>query len=333
MTHSDSRFIPLALTAAATLFLAACGGGGTSVASMSLGDTTGSGGTYAVADGGGLLSGSVVKGPVSGAAVKGFAVAGGTMGAQISSTVTDANGNFTMPMGNYAGPVMLQISGGSYTDEATGKPMTMGPGDLMTAVLPAMTAGANISGVSVTPLTAMAQTMAQHMAGGLTDTNIAAANSAVGNYYMVHDILHTQPINPLVPGSANGATQDMLNYGMTLAAMSQYAHAAGMANSSSFVSAMMNDASDGVIDGKASGTLVTMGGTSTGGTSTGGTSTGGMMTGGSMGSGMMPADAGSAGLGTAMRDFMNSGQNRSGLLAADMSPLMQQLRDGSGQLH
>ena len=154
----------------------------------------------------GTISGSVVKGPVSGATVKAFALTGGTMGSQLSSATTDANGAFTMPMGNYAGPVMLQMSGGTYTDEATGSPMAMGPGDMMTAVLPTIAAGAAVNGVAVTPLTAMAQAMAQRMAGGLTDANIAAANAAVGNYYMVHDILHTQPINPLVPGSAAGAT-------------------------------------------------------------------------------------------------------------------------------
>jgi hypothetical protein len=316
------KLFPLALTAAATLLLAGCGGGGSGVASMSLGDTTGAGMTIG-SDSPGSLSGSVVKGPVGGATVRAFAVNGGAMGAQIASAVTDANGNFTMPMGNYAGALMLQMSGGSYIDEATGAPMPMGNGDMMTAALTTIGAGAGLSGVTVTPLTAMAQVMAQHMVGGLTDANIAAANAAVGNYYMVHDILHTQPINPLVPGSAAGATQDMMNYGITLAAMSQYAHSAGMANSSGFVTAMMNDASDGVIDGKASGTALTLPGAAGGG----------MMGGGGMGGGMMPPDAGGAGLTTAIRDFMNSGQNRSGLSVADMTTLMQRLRDGTGHLH
>ena len=276
------------------------------------------------------MSGNVVKGPVSGAAVNAFAVTGGTMGPQVSSTTTDATGAFTMSMGNYAGPVMLQISGGTYTDEATGAPMAMGPGDIMTAVLPTIAAGATVNGVAVTPLTAMAQAMAQHMAGGLTDANITAANTAVGNYFMVHDIVHTQPINPLVPGSATGATQDMMNYGMTLAAMSQYAKTVGMPSSSGIVTAMMNDAADGMMDGKASGTAVTMGGSmSTGGAPTTG---GGMMGTGTTGSGMMQADAGRTGLATAMTDFMNSSLNKSGVAPTSMTTLMQQLRTSSGQM-
>ncbi|MEO8653249.1 MAG: hypothetical protein ABI409_03920 [Ramlibacter sp.] len=325
MTNKQNltKHLPLALTALAALLLAGCGGGGSSSI-----DGTGSATTPSAQ---GTMSGNVVKGPVSGAAVQAFALSGGVMGAQLSSAVTDASGAFKMPMGSYSGPLMLQMSGGTYTDEATGIPMTMGAGDVMTAVLPTVAAGANVSGVAVTPLTAMAQAMAQHMSGGLTDANIAAANTAVGNYFMVHDILHTQPINPLVPGSAAGATQDMMNYGMTLAAMSQYAKGAGMSNSSGFVMAMMNDASDGVIDGKASGAQVSMGG----GMAAGGTTTtgGGMMGAGITGSSMMQPDAGRAGLSTAMTDFMNSSLNRSGVSATSMTTLMQQLRDGTGQLH
>lgn len=315
-----TKHLPLALTALAALLLAGCGGGSSI-------DSTGAATTPSAQ---GTMSGNVVKGPVSGATVKAFAVSGGVMGAQISSAPTDASGAFTMTMGSYAGPLMLQMSGGTYTDEASGIPMTMGAGDVMAAVLPAIAAGANVSGVAVTPLTAMAQAMAQRMSGGLTDANIAAANAAVGNYFMVRDILHTQPINPLVPGSADGATQDMMNYGMTLAAMSQYAKGAGVSSSSGFVTAMMNDAADGVIDGKASGIQITMGG----GMSAGGTTTtgGGMMGAGVRGSNMMQPDAGRAGLSTAMTDFMNSSLNRSGVSAASMTTLMQQLRDGTGQL-
>lgn len=319
MTHKHlSRPFALAAAAAAALLLAACGGGG----------SDGMMATTPPADGS-TLSGNAVKGPVSGATVTAFAVTGGMMGSQLASAVTDANGAFTMPMAGYTGPVMLRMSGGSYIDEATGITMPMAPGDMMTAALPTVPGGATVN-VSVTPLTSMAQVMAQHMSGGLTDANIAAANTAVGNYFMVHDILRTQPINPLVPGSAASASQDMINYGMTLAAMSQYARGAGMASSSGFVTAMMNDASDGVIDGKASGTQVTMGGgMSAGGTATAG---GGMMGAGMGGANMMQADAGRAGLSTAMTDFMNSTFNRSGASATGMAALMQQLRDANGQL-
>lgn len=279
-------------------FLAACGGGG-------------GGGGAAVQ---GSISGTATKGPVGNATVTAHAVANGQMGAQIGTAMTDANGNFVLAMGGHAGPVMLQVTGGSYVDEATGITMAMGPGDRMTAVLPAVAAGAAVAGIQVTPVTAMAQAMAQQMAGGMTDANIAAANLAMGNYFAVGDILHTPPMNPLAVGSGSAANPAARNYGMTLAAMSEYARGQGVANSVAVMAAMMNDASDGYMNGLMGANPVSMG------------------MGGMMGGGMMAASAGTSGLASAMIDFMNSTANVSGLTMADMAALIQRLSNASGQI-
>ena len=286
---ASSRFshprmlVPLAVSA---LILTACGGGGVSLASV------GSGGT-------GFASGTVTKGPVGSANVFAYAVTAGQMGAQVGTTTTDVNGNFNMNIGSYAGPMMIQVNGGSYTDEATGAVMPMAPGDIMTALVPTVVTGTTTTGIQVTPLTAMAQSLAQHMTGGMTNANMATANLSIGSHFAVSDILHVQPMNPLVTGSGTGATQDAQNYGMTLAAMSQYAKTLGVSTSSTIVTAMMNDASDGVFDGKATGMLVQMGG---------------------MGGGMMlPTTAGTSGMGAAMSAFMNSAQNKSGVKTTDLA--------------
>jgi len=282
---------------ASLMLLTACGGGGTSNAGV------GSGGT-------GFISGDVNKGPVGSATIAARAIAGGQAGAQIGTATTDLNGNFTMSIGSYAGPVMLQVSGGTYTDEAAGAQVPMAPGDVMTAVLPTVVAGTTTSGIHVTPVTSMAQTRAMNMNGGMTDANIAAANTAMGNYFSIADILHTQPMNPLVAGSGAGASLDSQNYGMTLAAMSTYAQTQGMSFSSAMVTAMMNDASDGMLDGKAGSTPVQMGG----------------MMGGSM---TMPSNAGTSGLGAAMNAFMTSAQNKSGVTTP---ALVSKLNGASGQI-
>jgi hypothetical protein len=206
----------------------------------------GSGATTPVA-GNGTMSGTAVKGPVNGATITAYGISNGVMGTQVASGTTDAQGNYQISIGTYAGPVMLQLSGGTFIDEATGAPMSMSPGDVMTAVIPSVTSGETITNIMVTPLTSMAQAMAGNMAGGMTGANITAANTSVGTYFMVSDILHTQPMNPLVTNSGNTATLDMKNYGMSLAAISQSAKDMGMASSSSMVTAMMNDASDGVM--------------------------------------------------------------------------------------
>lgn len=287
-----------------SLALAACGGGGGS----------GSGGTSPPPPPpvSGTVSGTAVKGPVTGATVTAYAISSGTIGEKIASAGTDAQGNFSLSMGSYAGPVMLQMSGGTYTDEASGNSTSMMSGDVLTAVLPTMAAGATVSGIQMTPLTSMAQTMAQHLSGGMTDANIATANTAVNHYFMVTDILHNAPMNPIVAGSGNAASQDAINYGMALAAMSQLAASQGMNSSSAMVTAMMNDAADGIMDGKMAGSAVMMGGM--------GTST------------MMPANTGASGLASAMSTFISSAQNHSGVAVATVQTLMNQLNGSNGQM-
>ena len=270
--------------------IAACGGGGTA---NNVGVTAADPAAQTV------ISGAVTKGPVDSATVVAYAVSNGVPGAQIGTATTDARGNFSLTVGRYTGAVLLQVSGGSYIDEATDKVMPLAPGDVITALVPNVVAtGARIDNVQVTPLTAMAQAMAQRMAGGMTPANIDAANTAIGNRFLLRDILHTSPINPLLPGSAAGATQEAQNYGLLLAAISKYAEQLGMASSSALVTGLMNDASDGVLDGKSGAAVVQLAGT--------------------MGGVPLPASAGTTDIVAAMTDFMNSAQNRSGVRVAPM---------------
>lgn len=310
-----TRILPMLvviLAIGATLLLLGCGGGGGSVSGNGSANVDG-----APAGSDGVITGTAVKGPVNGATVTAFAVSNGVTGARIGTGTTDAQGNFTLSIGPYAGPVMLRMSGGSYIDEATGVSVTMDPADVMTSMIPGAMAGAVMAGVQVTPLTSMAQARAGAMSGGMTPENIAAANAAMGNYFSVGDILYTRPINPLSPGLASGATQEMRNYGIMLAAMSEYARSIGMPLSSGIITAMMNDAADGIMNGWMGGTQVMMNGR------------GGMM-------GQTPfsmqAQAGTSDLATAMTTFMGSAMNRSGLSAADMQALHDRLAASTGQI-
>jgi len=251
---------------------------------------------------------------VGNATVTAFGIGNGQMGSQIGTATTDANGNFTMTVAGHTGPVMLQVNGGHYTDEATGASMAMTAGDVMTAAMPGIAAGGSYGGIQVTPVTAMAQAMASRMAGGMTDTNIAAANDALGRYFAVADILHTQPMNPLVTGSGTTASEDARNYGMTLAAMSKYAQSQGLSSSSAMVTLLMNDAADGVMNGRGGAGQISM------------------PMGGMMGGGMMSPSAGTKDLAGAMTGFMNSNMNASGVTPAEMASLIRTLTNSSGQL-
>lgn len=263
------------------------------------------------------IDGIVYKGPVNGGLVMAYAMNNGTMGEQLGSATTDPQGNFSMMVGGYSGPVMLSMSGGTYMDEATGSMMTMAPSDMMTAVIPSVSSGGAVTGIQMTPLTSMAQSMAGGMSGGMTVANIEAANKAMGDYFMVNDVLHTPPMNPNIPDSGARATRDMQNYGMSIAAMMENAKTLGMTSSSGMVTAMMNDASDGAMNGMmAGGKPIAMGGGMS------------MMGGGTM----MQANMGTAGMADAMTTFMNSSMNKSGLTVADMQALMNHLSSSSGAI-
>jgi hypothetical protein len=159
----------------------------------------------------------------------------------------------------------------------------------------------------------MAQSMAQHMSGGMTQANIMQTNSAVGMYFDVSDILSVHPMDPTASGAGGLANQDQKNYGMTMAAMSKYANMIGMPITSGMVTAMMDDASDGIMNGMMGGTRIGMGGM-----------------GGMMGGTMMQSNAGTAGLANAMTSFMLSAQNRSGLIMQDMQSLIDKLAAANG---
>lgn len=291
----------IAAAISVALLVSACGGGGS--ASLNI---VGSGGT-------GYTSGTVTKGPIIGATVTAYGVTGGILGSVVGTTTTDGNGNFNMGIGTYSGAMVLQASGGNYKDEATGTNMPMASGDVMAVALPTVAAGSNVTGIQITPVTAMAQEFARGMSGGMTDANIGTANAAMGSYFSVSDILHVQPMNPLIAGSGVAASMDARNYGMTLAAMSQYAKLLNMPTSSALVTAMVNDAADGMMDGKRGTASVMMGMT------------------GMMGSGAMAPSAGTSGLASAMADFMTSSANVSGLRTTDMTQLMQKLSGSNGR--
>lgn len=284
---------------AALLLAAACGGGGGL-------DVVGSGGT-------GIVNGSVTKGPVGNASVTVYRLANGQIGAQIGTGSTDANGNFTLNIGAHVGPAMVKVGGGTYMDEASGLLMTIGPGDALTAVVPDI-ASASSSAVQVTPVTTMAQGMAQQMIGGMTEANIASANAAMGRYFAVSDILRVHPMNPLVAGSGAGASQEARNYGMTLAAMSQYAKTLDLPVSSAIVTAMMRDASDGLMDGRMGAAQISM------------------PMGGMMGTRMMAVTSGTSSLAASMSEFLNSASNVSGVTFPEMAALIEKLARSNGQI-
>jgi hypothetical protein len=143
--------------------------------------------------------------------------ANGSMGAQLGQGTTDANGNYSVSIGAYSGPVLVEAYG-SYTDEATGQPKTVSSNS------PLRAAFSNVSSsvaIAVTPLT----DLAVRQAGSLTPMNISAANGLVTELFKF-DIIATMPVAPTA-SALSGTTQAQKDYTLALAAVSQLTAANG----------------------------------------------------------------------------------------------------------
>ena len=202
-----------------------------------------------------------VKGPISAGSVAAYAVSSGSKGTLLDSTTTATNGTYSLSIENYSGPVLLEVTGGSYVDEATGQTVSLptAAGSGLQAVVANVAAGEKAD-AQITPLTAMAAARAQAMSGGLTADNINAANEQVGTHFGGIDILATVPIDPTASNSASGASQAAINYAMVLAGFSEEAKIQGTADPFEVVSALVQDFSDGSFDGSAGATPVQLDG-------------------------------------------------------------------------
>jgi len=253
-----SRF-PIALTStalAAAGLLVACGGGSSTVTP---------------------ISGSVVKGPVNGAQVCAYKAVAAGKGDQIKCVTTSSTGAYTMDV-DYVGDVVIEASGGTYTDEATGTTKTLS--DPLQVVLNAQ--GSAATGV-VTPLTAVAYSLSKAASGGVTSANFGTAATTVASQFQLSGVNIATAL-PATTGTANA-------YGQILKAVSQYVASGNtLASFITFTSPTTIQVAFNSAYATANGVTVSfnLGGTTTGtgtGTGTGSTGGGTGSTGGGTGTG------------------------------------------------
>lgn len=152
-----------------------------------------------------IIKGTAVKGPVTDATVTVKKASDGTV---LATTKTGAGGAYTVNV-DYMGDVVIEISGGKYTDEATQKITDLAAP--LKAVL--TTNGGTVDGI-VTPVTTMAFTAAFPSASSAVtkaafDTQV---NSLASQFKLSAADLATTPV---VTGTTNA-------YGKVLAGLSTY---------------------------------------------------------------------------------------------------------------
>jgi hypothetical protein len=195
-----STFIYLA---AMTLF--GCGGGG------------GGGGT---ATNSVAISGVAAKGPINGGTIKVYAVKNGQVDTSTvlgsGTTATDGSGVYSVTLDSVpTGPVVVEVSGGSYTDEASGTPDVALKTPLR-VVVSSIVDGAKIA---ITPLTHLAFEQVDGI-GNYTSVGIDGANSQIGSFFGVGDIIGSLPFDSTKPVPA-GAIGDQAKYAGALGVFSQ----------------------------------------------------------------------------------------------------------------
>lgn len=277
-----TALIALALCSLAFGLLAACGGGD-------------DGGGDDPAPAGNAVSGVAFKGRFSAGTVTGFAItSAGTKGATLGSAAVAADGTFALGVGGHTGPVLIELTGGTYRDEATGNTAQTQP---MQAVIPA--AGAATT-ANVTPLTTIAASLAlADIAGGATVvTGVNSANLRITNWFGAGPILTTTPLDLSLAPATAGLAADQ---GAICAGLSQMALGLGVATDA-LVEALARDARDGVFDGMDSSVAVNI-----------------------VGGGALSANAVRADLATAIGTFLGTGANVSTLVAADFATLTARL--------
>ncbi len=138
-----------------------------------------------------VINGLASKGPINTGTVKVFAVRNGVTDTSvpIATGTTDANGNFTVDAGGFNGPVVVEVTDGSFTDEVTGAKVTLKT-PLRTMVADVST---GTSTVAVTPLTELAAKRTETHAA-ITPDVINESNKNVGATFQLADIVTTLPI-------------------------------------------------------------------------------------------------------------------------------------------
>lgn len=164
------------------------------------------------------VSGVASKGPIADGTVSAYKIIDGQKGGILGTATSSEDGSYSIDIGSYTGPVLIEITGGTYKDEATETDIVL--------TMPLRAAIGNASGevsVAVTPLTELAVRKAEP--GGLTPDKIDSSNKQIsqllggdGSQDLITQIL---PVDVTDEAACNDANNDQKEYGLLLAALSQ----------------------------------------------------------------------------------------------------------------
>ena len=207
----------------------------------------------------GVVDGHAVDAVISGGIVSVYAFDGGEKGKLIGSAVTDQEGYYSLDLRAPSQPILVEITGGSYVEEASSVSVSLVAGQVLRAVTH-YESGQPVN-VMVTPLTNLAAGLAEYKVKGGTSVEnaITEASTAISTIFGL-DILSTYPRNITDVSNATVMITDEYLYGFWTAAISSWTAWASEQNGTAAHSVwssielaqiMYNDIrSDGYLDGQ-----------------------------------------------------------------------------------
>jgi hypothetical protein len=203
------------------------------------------------------FSGTVSKGPLSGATVtlhsRTSAASDGTV---LGSGQTSAGGAFSIAAGASAGSCYISATGGTYVDEATGQTLTYG--GTLSGMLAATKKDESYADIQVTPFTHLAVRRAIAL-GAFDEPTLERASAEVGRTIGLLEPGRTAPALTTSLAATDAPDPAAGDYGLLLGALSQWAADVGT-DPRALVDALATDVADGRLDGKAAGQSIVLAG-------------------------------------------------------------------------
>ncbi|MFQ5653327.1 MAG: IPT/TIG domain-containing protein [Planctomycetota bacterium] len=221
---------------------AGCGGGG------------GGGGAAAI-PAKTTVNGLAFKGPLGGATVQIHTLLStGVRGSLLGSGVSQADGTFEITFDPHTGPIWIEVTGGSYADEATGAAVSVPVDTPLFGVGESQQGSVKVVVSALSHLVAMrARSLASHPESSATEA-VRNATRMVEDYFGLQDLAHLTPADltagPVAPGGA-------AELGAAHAGFSEFA--AGFADPPLHLLTFLgHDIADGSFDGTSFGTILSL---------------------------------------------------------------------------
>ena len=168
------------------------------------------------------LDGTVTDAVITNGTLRVYEFDDGQQGSLIAETMTDGKGDFLFEsFSSPSRPIVIEIRGGRYTEEASGVSVNLLDGQTLRAYM-FYEQGQPIT-VQITPLTHLASCLADYkISTGINVNNAITAATSVFSGMTGIDVLGTRPLDISDPNNANFEVTDSLRYGAILAAISSF---------------------------------------------------------------------------------------------------------------